>query len=111
MTRTTDWSNGGSWFLVGAYCAWETIALLLSTLYSFAQPVIQETYDVSDVQVVTLGQSMQIIGNMFGVALMSPVSYEGSPPRYSKERKKKHGGFWRVERGASWLTGALWAWP
>jgi hypothetical protein len=69
-----EWSTSGSWFLVCVYCAWETISLLLSTLYSFAQPVIQEKYNVSDVQIVTLGQSMQIIGNMFGVALLSPIS-------------------------------------
>ena len=74
MARATEWSARGSWFLVCVYCAWEAIALLLSTLYSFAQPVVQEKYGVSDVQIVTLGQSVQIIGNLFGVALLSPIS-------------------------------------
>ncbi|RYP67666.1 hypothetical protein DL771_007133 [Monosporascus sp. 5C6A] len=74
ITHASEWSASGSWFLVCVYCAWETIALLLSTLYSFAQPIVQEKYSVSDIQVVTLGQSMQIIGNILGVALLSPLS-------------------------------------
>ncbi|KAI3541418.1 polyamine transporter 3, partial [Colletotrichum filicis] len=69
-----NWSSKGGWYLVCAYCAWETIALTLSTLYSFAQPVVQETYGVGNVQIVTLGQSMQIMGNMLGVSLLSPLS-------------------------------------
>lgn len=71
-----NWSSQGGWYLVCAYCAWETIALTLSTLYSFAQPVVQERYGVSNVQTVTLGQSMQIMGNMLGVSLLSPLSYD-----------------------------------
>ncbi|KXX83202.1 Vitamin B6 transporter bsu1 [Madurella mycetomatis] len=74
MTDALGWSASRSWFLVCVYCAWETIALTLSTLYSFAQPVIQERYSVPNVQIVALGQSMQIFGNMFGVALLSPIS-------------------------------------
>ncbi|KAK7440916.1 hypothetical protein Landi51_10440 [Colletotrichum acutatum] len=73
--RPSDkWSSKGGWYLVCAYCAWETIALTLSTLYSFAQPVVQERYGVGNVQIVTLGQSMQIMGNMLGVSLLSPIS-------------------------------------
>ncbi|KAK1637093.1 vitamin b6 transporter bsu1 [Colletotrichum phormii] len=71
---TDTWSAKGGWYLVCAYCAWETIALTLSTLYSFAQPVVQEKYGVGNVQIVTLGQSMQIMGNMLGVSLLSPLS-------------------------------------
>lgn len=71
-----NWSSKGGWYLVCAYCAWETIALTLSTLYSFAQPVVQERYGVGNVQIVTLGQSMQIMGNMLGVSLLSPLSYD-----------------------------------
>ncbi|KAJ6443723.1 oxalate formate antiporter [Purpureocillium lavendulum] len=75
-THAPRWSNRESWFIVCVYCGWETIALLLSTLYSFSQPVVQEVYGVPSNQVATLGQSMQIIGNLFGVAVLSPLSDE-----------------------------------
>ncbi|KAF6798075.1 polyamine transporter 2 [Colletotrichum sojae] len=79
VARAPEWSSSGGWFLVCVYCAWETIALMLSTLYSIAEPIIQERYGVANPQIVTLGQSMQIMGNILGVALFSPLSYVQTP--------------------------------
>ncbi|KAF6820851.1 hypothetical protein CPLU01_12665 [Colletotrichum plurivorum] len=74
VVHAPEWSSSGGWFLVCVYCAWETIALMLSTLYSMAEPIIQERYGIANPQTVTLGQSMQIMGNILGVALLSPLS-------------------------------------
>jgi multidrug resistance protein len=67
------WSPLKKWVIVTVYCVLQVFVTLTSTTYVSVEFLIQERFGGST-QVVTLGQSMFIVGNAVGPAFLGPLS-------------------------------------
>ncbi|KAF4630371.1 hypothetical protein G7Y89_g7769 [Cudoniella acicularis] len=67
------WPAWKRWGIIIVYCLLQVFVTLTSTTYVGAEYLIQEQWGGST-QVVTLGQSMFIVGNAVGPAFMGPLS-------------------------------------
>ncbi|KAK0650110.1 putative transporter [Lasiodiplodia hormozganensis] len=67
------WPTWKKWAITTVYCLLQTFVTLTSTSYVSAETAIQEKFGGST-QVVTLGQSMFIVGNAVGPAFLGPLS-------------------------------------
>lgn len=61
------------WAIIIVYCLFEVFVTLTSTSWLSVEYLIMERYNIST-QVATLGQSMYIVGNAVGPALLGPLS-------------------------------------
>jgi hypothetical protein len=84
MIKTTDdahpmhWVWYKKWFIVVVYCLLQVFVTLTSTTYVSVEFLIMEKWPSSQ-QVVTLGQSMFIVGTAVGPAFLG----EKTPARWS----------------------------
>ncbi|KAF2083857.1 vitamin b6 transporter bsu1 [Saccharata proteae CBS 121410] len=67
------WPAWKKWSITLVYCLLQVFVTLTSTSYVSAETAIQESFGGST-QVVTLGQSMFIVGNAVGPAFLGPLS-------------------------------------
>lgn len=67
------WPSWKKWAIVVVYCLLQVFVTLTSTTYVSVEYLIQEKFGGST-QVVTLGQSMFIIGTAVGPAFLGPLS-------------------------------------
>ena len=67
------WSVTKKWVIVSIYCLLQVFVTLTSTTYVSVEFLIQEKFGGST-QVLTLGQSMFIVGNAVGPAFLGPLS-------------------------------------
>lgn len=67
------WPAWKRWAIIVLYCSLQMFVTLTSTTYVSAEYIIQEKWGGST-QVVTLGQSLFIVGNAVGPAFMGPLS-------------------------------------
>lgn len=67
------WKPLKKWIIVTIYCVLQVFVTLTSTTYVSAEFLIQEKFGGST-QVITLGQSMFIVGNAVGPAFLGPLS-------------------------------------
>jgi hypothetical protein len=67
------WPAWKRWGIIVVYCLLQTFVTLTSTTYVGAEYLIQEKWGGST-QVVTLGQSLFIVGNAVGPAFLGPLS-------------------------------------
>jgi hypothetical protein len=67
------WPAWKRWGIITIYCLLQLFVTLTSTTYIGAEYLIQEKFGGST-QVVTLGQSLFIVGNAVGPAFMGPLS-------------------------------------
>jgi hypothetical protein len=67
------WPAWRRWGIIAIYCSLQMFVTLTSTSYVSAEYLIQEKWGGST-QVVTLGQSLFILGNAVGPAFMGPLS-------------------------------------
>ncbi|KAL3418748.1 polyamine transporter 3 [Phlyctema vagabunda] len=67
------WSAPKRWGIVVVYCFLQTFVALTSTTYVGAEFLIEEKFGAT-AQVVTLGQSMFIVGTAVGPAFLGPLS-------------------------------------
>lgn len=67
------WSSPKKWFIIFWYCLLQVFVTLTTTTYVSAEFLVQEKYGGST-QLVTLGQSMFIIGTAIGPAFLGPLS-------------------------------------
>lgn len=67
------WATWKRWVIIAIYCSLQTFVTLTTTSYVSAEYLIQEKWGGST-QVVTLGQSLFIVGNAVGPAFMGPLS-------------------------------------
>lgn len=70
----THWPLWKKWVITTIYCALQTFVALTSTTYVSAEFLIEEQFNVSNTQVVALGQSMFIIGTAVGPVFLGPLS-------------------------------------
>lgn len=68
------WKPVKKWAIIAVYCLLQTFITLSTTTYVSAEFLAQEKYGGST-QVVTLGQSMFIVGTAVGPAFLGPLSY------------------------------------
>ncbi len=69
-----NWPTWKRWAIIFVYCSLQMFVTLTSTTYVSAEWLIQAQWGGST-QVVTLGQSLFIVGNAVGPAFMGPLSY------------------------------------
>ncbi|KAI0152255.1 MFS general substrate transporter [Hypoxylon sp. NC0597] len=67
------WNPLKKWAIIAVYCSLQTFVTLTTTTYLSAEFLVQEKYGGST-QVVTLGQSMFILGTAVGPAFLGPLS-------------------------------------
>lgn len=67
------WPELKKWAVLSVYCLLQVFVTLSSTTYVSAKGLIQERYGGSN-QVVTLGQSMFILGTAIGPVFLGPLS-------------------------------------
>ncbi len=67
------WPAWTRWGIITIYCWLQVFVTLTSTTYLGAEYLIQEKWGGST-QVVTLGQSLFIVGNAVGPAFLGPLS-------------------------------------
>jgi len=67
------WPAWKRWSIIAIYCFLQVFVTITSTSYLSAEFLIQEKWG-GTTQVVTLGQSMFIVGNAVGPAFMGPLS-------------------------------------
>lgn len=67
------WPAFKRWGIVVIYCLLQTFVTLTSTTYVSAESLIQEKFG-GTTQVVTLGQSMFILGTAVGPTFLGPLS-------------------------------------
>ena len=67
------WPTWKRWGIIAIYCFLQMFVTLTSTSYVSAEYLIQAQWGGST-QVVTLGQSLFIVGNAVGPAFMGPLS-------------------------------------
>ncbi|KAK9788114.1 putative Vitamin b6 transporter bsu1 [Seiridium cardinale] len=70
----THWPWWKKWAITVAYCLLQTFVTLTSTTYVSAEFLIEEKFNVSNTQIVALGQSMFILGTAVGPAFLGPLS-------------------------------------
>ncbi|KAI1840050.1 hypothetical protein JX265_013882 [Neoarthrinium moseri] len=68
------WAVWKKWVITAIYCLLQTFVTLTSTTYVSAEFLIQEKFNVSNTQIVALGQSMFILGTAVGPAFLGPLS-------------------------------------
>jgi hypothetical protein len=68
------WPTWKRWGIIFVYCFLQLFVAMTSTTYIGVEYLIQEKWGGST-QVVTLGQSLFIVGNAVGPAFMGPLSY------------------------------------
>jgi hypothetical protein len=67
------WPLWKKWSIVTIYCLLQIFVTLTSTTYVSAEFLIQAQFPAST-QVITLGQSMFIVGNAVGPAFLGPLA-------------------------------------
>ena len=67
------WPSWKKWYIVSAYCLLQIFVTLTSTSYVSVEFLIAEQLGGSQ-QVITLGQSLFIVGNAVGPAVLGPLS-------------------------------------
>lgn len=67
------WPTWKKWVIISIYCLLQVFVTITSTSYVSVEFLIMEKYGGST-QVVTLGQSMFIVGNAVGPAFLGPLS-------------------------------------
>lgn len=67
------WGLWKKWFVITVYCLLQVYVTMTSTMYVSVETFIQEKFP-STTQVVTLGQSMFIIGTAVGPVFLGPLS-------------------------------------
>jgi multidrug resistance protein len=67
------WPLWKKWSIVAIYCLLQIFVTLTSTTYVSAEFLIQEQFP-ANTQVITLGQSMFIVGNAVGPAFLGPLA-------------------------------------
>lgn len=72
------WGSLKKWVIVFFYCLLQVFVTLTTTTYLSAEFLVMEKYG-GTTQVVSLGQSMFIIGTAVGPAFLGPLSYVPSP--------------------------------
>ncbi|KAI0123567.1 vitamin b6 transporter bsu1 [Xylariales sp. AK1849] len=68
------WNLLKKWIITTIYCLLQVFVTLTSTTYVSAEFLIEEKFNVSNTQVVALGQSMFIVGTAVGPAFLGPLS-------------------------------------
>lgn len=68
------WSSAKKWFVVVWYCLLQVFVTLTTTTYVSAEFLVIEKFGGST-QLITLGQSMFIMGTAVGPAFLGPLSY------------------------------------
>ena len=68
------WPVWKKWLIIIIYCLLQVFVTITSTSYVSAEFLITAKYHVSSTQVVTLGQSLFIVGNAVGPAFLGPLS-------------------------------------
>jgi hypothetical protein len=68
-----NWPSWKRWVIITIYCFLQMFVTLTSTTYISAEWMIKEKWGGST-QVVTLGQSLFIVGNAVGPAFMGPLA-------------------------------------
>lgn len=71
----THWPLWKKWGITIIYCMLQTFVTLTSTTYVSAEFLIEEKFNVSNTQIVALGQSMFILGTAVGPVFLGPLSY------------------------------------
>lgn len=77
--RTVDaghpihWPVWKKWVIISVYCLLQVFVTMTSTSYVSVEFLIQEKFG-GTTQIVTLGQSMFIVGNAVGPAFLGPLS-------------------------------------
>jgi hypothetical protein len=74
LHHPVHWPVWKKWVIIFVYCSLEAFVSLTSTSYVSVEYLIQEQFGGST-QVVTLGQSLFIVGNAIGPAFLGPLSY------------------------------------
>lgn len=75
----SHWSGLKKWTIITIYCVLQVFVTITSTSYVSAEFLVEEKFNKST-QIVTLGQSMFILGNAVGPAFLGPLSYVPLPP-------------------------------
>ncbi|KAF7527683.1 hypothetical protein G7054_g10413 [Neopestalotiopsis clavispora] len=70
----THWPLWKKWGITIIYCMLQTFVTLTSTTYVSAEFLIEEKFNVSNTQIVALGQSMFILGTAVGPVFLGPLS-------------------------------------
>jgi hypothetical protein len=78
------WPTWKKWVITSIYCLLQTFVTLTSTTYVSAEFLVEEQFNVSNAQVVALGQSMFILGTAVGPAFLGPLSYVSWSWRFSR---------------------------
>lgn len=71
----THWPVWKKWAITIVYCLLQVFVTLTSTTYVSAEFLIEEKFNISNTQIVTLGQSMFILGTAVGPVFLGPLSY------------------------------------
>ena len=61
--------------IVLAYCILEIFILSQQPLYRDGKPLVARKFSITSTQILTLGESLNIVGNTIGVAYLGPLSY------------------------------------
>ncbi|KAH0251653.1 MFS multidrug transporter-like protein, partial [Aureobasidium melanogenum] len=67
------WGLWKKWFVITVYCLLQVYVTMTSTMYVSVESLIQDKFPCT-LQVVTLGQSMFIIGTAVGPVFLGPLS-------------------------------------
>ena len=67
------WPSWKKWLIISIYCLLQVFVTLTSTSYVSAEFLIEEAFGGST-QVITLGQSLFIVGTAVGPAFLGPLS-------------------------------------
>ena len=67
------WPVWKKWYILSVYCLLQVFVTLTSTSYVSVEFLIAEQFGGSQ-QVITLGQSLFIVGNAVGPAFLGPLS-------------------------------------
>ncbi|KAH8668930.1 vitamin b6 transporter bsu1 [Xylariales sp. PMI_506] len=68
------WNPVKKWSIALIYCLLQVFVTLTSTTYIGVEYLVEEKFNVSNTQIVTLGQSMFIMGTAVGPAFLGPLS-------------------------------------
>lgn len=68
------WPIWKKWYIISVYCLLQVFVTLTSTSYIGIEFNIEAQFGSPSLQVVTLGQSLFIVGNAVGPAFLGPLS-------------------------------------
>jgi hypothetical protein len=68
------WPSWKKWVICFVYCLLQAFVTLTSTTYVSAEFLIEEKFNVTNTQVIALGQSMFIVGTAIGPVFLGPLS-------------------------------------